>query len=165
MVCPTVSEPQPCSAHEQQVWGQQISQSSRPTATTLLLWEIPLLFMETKRPADTAKSVHAATRKTLLKVKGFSEVKVEKIKEAISKLQVFRHASSPYLLWLHRSVVARIQSADDASHTSPLHLASSQQSSSVTTGREYVRSQLVASSWTLFLEGEPVRANCRAPSG
>jgi len=32
--------------------------------------------------------VHAATRKTLLKVKGFSEVKVEKIKEAIQKLQV-----------------------------------------------------------------------------
>ena len=38
--------------------------------------------------ADIAKSVHAATRKTLLKVKGFSEVKVEKIKEAIQKLQV-----------------------------------------------------------------------------
>ncbi|KAL8828078.1 MAG: hypothetical protein Q9191_002795 [Dirinaria sp. TL-2023a] len=32
-------------------------------------------------------AVHAATRKTLLKVKGFSEVKVEKIKEAIQKLQ------------------------------------------------------------------------------
>ncbi|CAF9929622.1 Meiotic recombination protein dmc1 [Imshaugia aleurites] len=37
--------------------------------------------------SDTSKSVHAATRKTLLKVKGFSEVKVEKIKEAIAKLQ------------------------------------------------------------------------------
>ncbi|KAL9066429.1 MAG: hypothetical protein Q9161_007568 [Pseudevernia consocians] len=37
--------------------------------------------------ADTIESVHAATRKTLLKVKGFSEVKVEKIKEAIAKLQ------------------------------------------------------------------------------
>ncbi|KAL9627349.1 MAG: hypothetical protein Q9164_007631, partial [Protoblastenia rupestris] len=35
----------------------------------------------------TVASVHAATRKTLLKVKGFSEVKVEKIKEAIQKLQ------------------------------------------------------------------------------
>ncbi|KAF6237409.1 hypothetical protein HO173_004299 [Letharia columbiana] len=35
----------------------------------------------------TVASVHAATRKTLLKVKGFSEVKVEKIKEAITKLQ------------------------------------------------------------------------------
>lgn len=32
--------------------------------------------------------MHAATRKTLLKVKGFSEVKVEKIKEAIAKCQV-----------------------------------------------------------------------------
>ena len=38
--------------------------------------------------ANAIESVHAATRKTLLKVKGFSEVKVEKIKEAISKLQV-----------------------------------------------------------------------------
>ena len=38
--------------------------------------------------ADTDQSVHAATRKTLLKVKGFSEMKVEKIKDAISKLQV-----------------------------------------------------------------------------
>ncbi|KAK3173725.1 hypothetical protein OEA41_007057 [Lepraria neglecta] len=35
----------------------------------------------------TVASVHAATRKTLLKVKGFSEVKVEKIKEAIVKCQ------------------------------------------------------------------------------
>ena len=34
------------------------------------------------------KSVHAATRKTLLKIKGFSEVKVEKVKEAIAKCQV-----------------------------------------------------------------------------
>ncbi|SLM35672.1 meiotic recombinase dmc1 [Lasallia pustulata] len=35
----------------------------------------------------TVASVHAATRKTLLKIKGFSEVKVEKIKEAIQKCQ------------------------------------------------------------------------------
>ncbi|KAI5294755.1 Meiotic recombination protein dmc1, partial [Ascosphaera atra] len=34
----------------------------------------------------TVASVHGATRKTLLKIKGFSEVKVEKIKEAIQKL-------------------------------------------------------------------------------
>ena len=34
------------------------------------------------------QSVHAATRKTLLKIKGFSEVKVEKVKEAIAKCQV-----------------------------------------------------------------------------
>lgn len=44
--------------------------------------------------SDTSKSVHAATRKTLLKVKGFSEVKVEKIKEAIAKLQVSPHSCS-----------------------------------------------------------------------
>ncbi|MCJ1309469.1 Meiotic recombination protein dmc1 [Agyrium rufum] len=35
----------------------------------------------------TVASVHAATRRTLLKIKGFSEVKVEKIKEAIAKCQ------------------------------------------------------------------------------
>ncbi|CAG8063667.1 unnamed protein product [Penicillium salamii] len=33
----------------------------------------------------TVASVHGATRKTLLKIKGFSEVKVEKVKEAIQK--------------------------------------------------------------------------------
>lgn len=38
-------------------------------------------------PTDlsTIQSVHGATRKTLLKIKGFSEVKVEKVKEAIQK--------------------------------------------------------------------------------
>ncbi|MCJ1264645.1 Meiotic recombination protein dmc1 [Lobaria immixta] len=35
----------------------------------------------------TVASVHSATRKILLKIKGFSEVKVEKIKEAIQKCQ------------------------------------------------------------------------------
>ena len=97
MVRSTVSKPQPCSAHEQQVWEQQTSQSSRPMATTLLLWGFSLLFVEMKKLADTAKSVHAATRKTLLKVKGFSEVKVEKIKEAITKLQVCCSAFNPCL--------------------------------------------------------------------
>ena len=43
------------------------------------------------RCADNKQSVHAATRKTLLKVKGFSEVKVEKIKEAIVKCQVSKN--------------------------------------------------------------------------
>ena len=47
-----------------------------------------MLFTTATRFANAMESVHAATRKTLLKVKGFSEVKVEKIKEAISKLQV-----------------------------------------------------------------------------
>ena len=31
--------------------------------------------------------MHAATRRTLLKIKGFSEVKVEKVKEAVAKCQ------------------------------------------------------------------------------
>lgn len=35
----------------------------------------------------TIAAVHAATRRTLLKIKGFSEIKVEKIKEAIAKCQ------------------------------------------------------------------------------
>ncbi|MCJ1343996.1 Meiotic recombination protein dmc1, partial [Peltigera leucophlebia] len=44
----------------------------------------------------TIASVHSATRKTLLKVKGFSEMKVEKIKEAIQKCQVgFLHKQPP----------------------------------------------------------------------
>ncbi|KAL2832277.1 Rad51-domain-containing protein [Aspergillus pseudoustus] len=33
----------------------------------------------------TIASIHGATRKTLLKIKGFSEIKVEKIKEAVTK--------------------------------------------------------------------------------
>ncbi|KAI9754767.1 MAG: Meiotic recombination protein dmc1 [Chaenotheca gracillima] len=35
----------------------------------------------------TTASVHSATRRTLLKIKGFSEIKVEKVKEAIQKCQ------------------------------------------------------------------------------
>lgn len=36
----------------------------------------------------TIASVHAATRRNLLKIKGFSEIKVEKVKDAIAKCQV-----------------------------------------------------------------------------
>ena len=51
-------------------------------------------------PDLSGQSVHAATRRTLLKIKGFSEVKVEKVKEAIAKCQVSRgvamkHVSHP----------------------------------------------------------------------
>lgn len=35
------------------------------------------------------QSVHGATRKTLLKIKGFSEIKVEKVKEAVQKCLVW----------------------------------------------------------------------------
>ena len=59
-------------------------------AITLLLCVLFLPFDQIRYLSHTSKSVHAATRKTLLKVKGFSEVKVEKIKEAIAKLQVCR---------------------------------------------------------------------------
>lgn len=41
------------------------------------------------------QSVHGATRKTLLKIKGFSEVKVEKIKEAIQKCLVSSLSTPP----------------------------------------------------------------------
>jgi hypothetical protein len=36
----------------------------------------------------TIASVHAATRRNLLKIKGFSEIKVDKVKDAIAKCQV-----------------------------------------------------------------------------
>jgi hypothetical protein len=41
----------------------------------------------------TIASVHAATRRNLLKIKGFSEIKVDKVKDAIAKCQV-RQSSS-----------------------------------------------------------------------
>lgn len=104
--------------------------------------------------SDTMKSVNAATRKTLLKVKGFSEVKVEKIKEAIAKLQVSC-----------RSCSMTATHADLGLHTSLLHPASSQQLSSATTGREYARFQPEASSWTRFSEGESAKDRCWASSG
>lgn len=100
------------------------------------------------------KSVHAATRKTLLKVKGFSEVKVEKIKEAIAKLQVCPSFSS---ISATRSAVAR----NDANHTSQpslQHPASLQPLSSVIIGREYARSRPEASSLILFSEGGSTRS-------
>jgi meiotic recombination protein DMC1 len=39
----------------------------------------------------TIASVHAATRRNLAKIKGFSEIKVDKVKDAITKCQVSRH--------------------------------------------------------------------------
>lgn len=36
----------------------------------------------------TIASVHAATRRSLAKIKGFSEIKVDKVKDAIAKCQV-----------------------------------------------------------------------------
>lgn len=36
----------------------------------------------------TIASVHAATRRNLLKIKGFSEIKVDKVKDALAKCQV-----------------------------------------------------------------------------
>jgi hypothetical protein len=41
----------------------------------------------------TIASVHAATRRNLLKIKGFSEIKVDKVKDAIAKCQVRLHGS------------------------------------------------------------------------
>jgi hypothetical protein len=37
----------------------------------------------------TIASVHSATRRNLLKIKGFSEIKVDKVKDAITKCQVW----------------------------------------------------------------------------
>jgi meiotic recombination protein DMC1 len=36
----------------------------------------------------TIASVHSATRRNLLKIKGFSEIKVDKVKDAVTKCQV-----------------------------------------------------------------------------
>jgi predicted flap endonuclease-1-like 5' DNA nuclease len=44
----------------------------------------------------TIASVHSATRRNLLKIKGFSEIKVDKVKDAIAKCQV-RHNIQPIL--------------------------------------------------------------------
>lgn len=55
----------------------------------------------------SSQSVHGATRKTLLKVKGFSEAKVEKIKEAIAKCQVQpRHSALDIETLLTRLAIA-----------------------------------------------------------
>lgn len=39
----------------------------------------------------TIASVHSATRRNLLKIKGFSEIKVDKVKDAIAKCQVHHY--------------------------------------------------------------------------
>ena len=103
---------------------------------------------------DTVQSVHAATRKTLLKVKGFSEVKVEKIKEAIAKLQVMPCSCSTIIV----PHATGQKYADHTSRASLQHPASSQQLNSVTTGREYAGFRLGANNWILFLEGKSARA-------
>jgi meiotic recombination protein DMC1 len=48
----------------------------------------------------TIASVHSATRRNLLKIKGFSEIKVDKVKDAIVKCQV-QHASWPSISRRH----------------------------------------------------------------
>lgn len=42
------------------------------------------------------QAVHSATRRTLLKIKGFSEIKVDKVKDAIAKCQV---CHQPFMPW------------------------------------------------------------------
>ena len=42
----------------------------------------------------TIASVHSATRRNLLKIKGFSEIKVDKVKDAIAKCQVHHYTRS-----------------------------------------------------------------------
>lgn len=120
-----------------------------------------MLFTVASQFAHTIQSVHAATRKTLLKVKGFSEVKVEKIKEAILKLQV---RSFPYSdLVIPQG--SGSEYADHLSRGSLQHQALSLPLSSFITGKEYARSQPEASSWILFLEGESTTARHSSPSG
>ena len=46
--------------------------------------------------------MHAATRRSLAKIKGFSEIKVDKVKDAIAKCQVSRYAHPVEEQWLTR---------------------------------------------------------------
>lgn len=49
----------------------------------------------------TIASVHSATRRNLLKIKGFSEIKVDKVKDAITKCQV----SAPIAVHWYTSLI------------------------------------------------------------
>ena len=76
--------------------------------TTLLLYvakllslmrvSVDFLFFFFFFPRPLFQSVHGATRKTLSKIKGFSEVKVEKVKEAVQKCLVrYYHHGAGYM--------------------------------------------------------------------
>lgn len=66
----------------------QTSRSSKPMATTRSRYDSGLGNAFLVGQADhthVKQSVHAATRRSLAKIKGFSDVKVDKVKDAIQK--------------------------------------------------------------------------------
>ena len=67
----------------------------------------------------TIASVHAATRRNLLKIKGFSEIKVEKVKDALAKCQVCHPALLRFLCALLNVITAFWRRLPDCSRTWP----------------------------------------------
>ena len=65
---------------------KRTSSSSRATAFTLS--ESVQLPSDVRALANRGQLVHGATSKQLLKIRGFSEIKVDKIKDAVKKCLV-----------------------------------------------------------------------------
>ena len=74
---------------------------------------------------DNCQSVHAATRRALLKVKGLSEVKVEKIKEAIAKCQA-SYGRERNFVTRSKAILAEYQRLPDSHGAVSLPQASAQ---------------------------------------
>lgn len=92
----------------------------------------------------TIASVHAATRRTLLKIKGFSEIKVDKVKDAIAKCQV-RYSSLRHINIEFKLIYMSF---------SPQEGASRPRMNSVSRESESPKSRRGASSSMLSLEGK-----------
>ena len=90
----------------------------------------------------TIASVHAATRRNLLKIKGFSEIKVDKVKDALAKCQVLIPLMTNWLC----TVANR--------NPSLLEVDSRLRTSLVNSGSESPKSRLVANNLTPFSEGK-----------
>jgi urate oxidase len=93
--------------------------------------------------------VHGATRRTLLKIKGFSEIKVEKIKEAIQKCLVRVYST---LVKMFKKITDKLFGAGP----SQLQMVSSQPWNFVINERKSSRSRLAVSNLTVSLEGKSV---------
>jgi hypothetical protein len=67
-----------------------ISPSSKIITSTRLAWVYERQGLPASRITDAPgiQSIQSATTKTLLKIKGFSEVKVEKVRDAVRKCLV-----------------------------------------------------------------------------
>jgi hypothetical protein len=90
----------------------------------------------------TIASVHAATRRNLLKIKGFSEIKVDKVKDALAKCQV-----------IISQLTNGLSALTDRQNSHP-EGGSRLRMSSVNSGSESPKSQPVASNSMPFSEGD-----------